>query len=585
MKRWSGAMHVATTRRQHKGVVYETHLLRRSYREDGKVKSQTLANLSYLPASTIELVKESLAGKTHQIAGEDWEIERSLPHGHVAAIWAMANKLKLASLIGPSCRERDLVMSLVISRAARPASKLATTRWWSDTTLADDFGVSGASTDDVYGAMDWLVSRQARIEAGLARRHLSEGSRVLYDLSSSEMEGSSCPLAKHGYSRDKKRGNTQIEYGLMTDSDGRPISIEVFPGNTADPTAFVSAVNITRDRFGLYEVVMVGDRGMITQARIKALDELGGPDWITCLRAPQIRALVNQGALQLGLFDELNLATITHPDYPGERLIACRNPDLAKERARTRLELLEATEAELGKIADSVVSKRLLGRDKIGLRVGKVINRHKMAKHFILAIEDDHFSFSRNQNAIESEAALDGIYVIRTSLDEEQMSDQDAVEAYKGLSVVERDFRNLKAIDLDLRPIYHYSENRVRAHVFICMLSAYVTWHLRQAWAPLCFSDEEIPKRNDPVSKALRSEKAQMKDATKTGEDGQALHNFSTLLHHLSTLTRNSVIFAKGVRIEKLSLPTHTQRRAFELIGAPIPTTLGPGRQKNSTNF
>ena len=578
-------MHVATTRRQHKDVVYETHLLRRSYREDGKVKNETLANLSYLPAHTIQLIKESLAGKTHQIAGEDWEIERSLPHGHVAAIWAMANKLKLASLIGPSCRERDLVMSLVISRAARPASKLATTRWWSDTTLADDFGVKDASTDDVYCAMDWLVERQEKIEAALAKRHLSQGSRVLYDLSSSWMEGSSCPLAKYGYSRDKKRGKTQIEYGLMTDSDGRPLSIEVFPGNTADPTAFASAVNIARDRFGLYELVMVGDRGMITQAKIEVLRELGGPDWITCLRSQQIKALVEQGALQLGLFDETNLATIAHPDYPGERLIACRNPDLAKDRARTRVELLCATEAELEKITDSVAAKRLAGKDKIGLRVGKVINRHKMAKCFILNIEDDHFSFARNQAAIESEAALDGIYVIRTSLDEDQMSDQDAVEAYKGLSVVERDFRNIKAIDLDLRPIYHYSEDRVRAHVFICMLSAYVTWHLRQAWAPLCFSDEEIPKRDDPVAKALRSEKAQMKDAAKTGEDGQVLHSFSTLLHHLSTLTRNTVVFAKGIKIEKLSLPTPTQRRAFELIGVPIPATLGPSRQKNRADF
>ena len=577
-------MHVATTRRQHKGVVYETHLLRRSYREDGKVKSQTLANLSYLPAATIQLIKESLAGKSHQILGEDWEIERSLPHGHVAAIWAMANKLKLESLIGPSCRERDIVMSLVISRAARPASKLATTRWWSDTSLAEDFAVDGASTDEVYQAMDWLVERQAKIETGLARRHLSEGSRVLYDLSSSWMEGNSCPLATYGYSRDKKRGKTQIEYGLMTDHEGRPISIEVFSGNTADPKAFVSAVNISRERFRLSELVLVGDRGMITQARIQALAELGGPGWITCLRAPQIRMLMQQGALQLGLFDEVNLATITHPDYPGERLIACRNPDLAKVRARTRLELLEATEAELAKIADSVASKTLLGKDKIALRAGRVINRYKVAKHFILAIEDDHFSFNRDQKAIESEAALDGIYVIRTSVGEDQMSDTDAVLAYKGLSVVERDFRNLKAIDLDLRPIYHWSEQRVRAHVFLCMLSAYVTWHLRRAWAPLCFSDEEIPKRNDPVAQALRSEKAQMKDATKTTEDGQVVHSFQTLLDHLATLTRNKVAFAKGVTIDKLSLPTPTQRRAFELIGIPIPTTLGTRRQKNNAD-
>lgn len=567
-------MHVATTRRQHKDKVYETHLLRRSYREDGKVKSETLANLSYLPPETIALVKESLAGKTHQIAGEDWEIDRSLPHGHVAAIWAMANKLKLAALIGPSCRERDLVMSLVIARAARPASKLATTRWWSDTTLASDFGISDSSTDDVYKAMDWLVERQSRIETTLAKRHLSEGSRVLYDLSSSWVEGKCCPLAKFGYSRDKKRGKTQIEYGLMTDVDGRPISVEVFPGNTADPKAFVSAVVATKERFRLNELVMVGDRGMITQARIDALRELGGPRWITCLRAPQIKALAQSGALQLGLFDETNLATITHPDYPGERLIACRNPDLATERRSKRTELLRATEKELGKITGAATSGGLRGKDKIALRVGKVINRYKMAKCFILRVEDDHFSFTRDETAIESEAALDGIYVIRTSADEDQMTSTEAVEAYKGLSVVERDFRNLKAIDLDLRPIYHYNEDRVRSHVLICMLALYVTWHLRQAWAPLCFSDEEIPKRDDPVAKALRSDKAQMKDQTKTGDDGQRLHNFATLLNHLSTLSRNTVVFAKGVTIEKLSVPTPTQRRAFELIGAPIPTTL-----------
>jgi len=570
-----GAVHVSVTRRHYKDKLYETTLLRRSYREGGKVKSETLANLSHLPPETIALIRQSLAGKTHVEAGVDWEIERSLPHGHVAAVWAQAKALGLAELMGSPSPERDLAMALVIARVLRPASKLATTRWWQTTTLASDLAVSDASTDDVYAAMDWLAERQADIEKRLARRHVADGDLVLYDLSSSWVEGSHCSLAARGYSRDGKTGRAQIEYGLMTDAAGRPISVEVFAGNTADPTAFVSAVEVVRQRFGLSQVVMVGDRGMITTARIEAIKGLGGLGWVTSLRAPSIRALAEGGALQLSLFDEANLAEITdHPDYPGERLVACRNPALAAERARKRAELLDATEALLAPIAASVQAGRLVGADKIGLRVGKHINRHKMAKHFTLEITNTSFAYRRDTPAIDAEAALDGIYIVRTSVGADRLDAGAVVDAYKGLKVVEADFRSLKAIDLDLRPIRHWTEARVRAHVFICMLAAYVVWHLRRAWAPLCFTDEQPPPRTDPVAPARRSPKAQTKASTRRVGDNQPAHSFATLLDELATLTRNTIVFAGGVRVDKLSVPTPTQRHTFELINATIPVTL-----------
>ena len=570
-------MHVATTRRQHKDKVYESHLLRRSYREGGKVKNETLANLSHLPAETIAAIRESLAGKTLVEAGSDWEISRSLPHGHVAAVWAMADKLGLAKLLGPRCAERDLALALVVARAVRPASKLATTRWWAQTTLAGDLEVAGASTDDVYKAMDWLVGRQAGIEAGLARRHLSPGGRVLYDLSSSWVEGSHCPLAARGYSRDGKGGKDQIEYGLTCCPEGRPVAVEVFAGNTADPSAFISAASMVKERFGLADVVMVGDRGMITSARIEALKDVGGLGWITSLRAPAIQALAGGGALQMSLFDEANLAEISHPGYPGERLVACRNPALAELRARKRAELLAATEADLAPIKTAAERDRrpLRGADKIGLRAGKVINRHKMAKHFTLTIRDDHFSYTRNTEAIAAEAALDGIYVIRASAP--HTADLDAsglVGAYKDLKFNEAGFRSLKAIDLDLRPIHHWTETRVRAHVLICMLALYLTWHLRQAWAPICFTDEQPLERTDPVAPARRSPHALAKVSRQYHDDGQPIHSHATLLDELATLTRNTITFTGGARITKLAVPTPLQRRAFELIGTPIPTHL-----------
>ena len=570
---------MVTTRRHYKDKVYETVLLRRSYREAGKVKTETLANLSHLPPEALEAVRASLAGKVLVEASEGFEVERSLPHGHVAAGCAMARELGLAKLLGPACPERDLVLALVVARACQPASKLATTRWWASTTLGPDLGVEGASTDDVYAAMDWLFSRQGDIEVALARRHLAPGGRVLYDLSSSWVEGSCCPLARRGYSRDGKTGKAQIEYGLTCDPEGRPVAVEVFAGNTADPAAFISAAQAVRERFGLTDVVMVGDRGMITSARIAALKEVGGLGWLTSLRAPSVAALATSGALQMSLFDEVNLAEITHPDYPGERLVACRNPALATERARKREALLVATEADLGEVRSAVERERqpLRGRDKVALRVGRVINRHKMAKHFELAITDDSFSFSRKEEQISAEAALDGIYVVRASAPHTTgLSAAELVGAYKDLKFNEAGFRSLKAIDLDLRPIYHYSEDRVRVHVFICMLALYLVWHLRRAWAPLCFTDEAPPPRTDPVAPAPRSAAALAKVRRKRGDDGEPLHSFATLIDALAALTRNTIVFTGGARVTKLSAPTALQRRAFELLGAPIPTELKP---------
>jgi hypothetical protein len=571
------AMHIAKVVRKYKDREYVSWLLRRSFREGGKVRHETLANLTVLPPAGIDALRAVLAGKTLVEAGEGWELERSLPHGHVAAVWAMAQKLGLANLLGPACPERDLVLALVVARAVRPGSKLATTRWWAGTTLAEDLGVAGASTDDVYGAMDWLVGRQDSIEAALARRHLAGGGRVLYDLSSSWVEGSCCPLAARGHSRDGKMGKAQIEYGLTCDPEGRPVAVQVFAGNTADPTAFISAAATVKERFGLKDVVMVGDRGMITAARIEGLKKVGGLGWLTSLRAPSIAALVSAGTLQMSLFDEVNFAEITHPDYPGERLVACLNPALAAERARKRTELLAATEVDLGEVKAAVERERrpLRGKDKIALRVGKVVNKHKMAKHFELTITDDSFSFSRKEEQISAEAALDGIYVVRASASGTTgMSAAGLVGAYKDLKFNEAGFRSLKAIDLDLRPIYHYTEPRVRAHVFICMLALYLVWHLRKAWAPACFTDEAPPERTDPVAPAKRSGAALAKVSRHKDDNGNTVHSFATLLGELATLTRNTIVFSGGARVTNLTATTPLQRRAFELIGGPVPIEL-----------
>jgi DDE family transposase len=556
---------------------YTSRLLRRSYRDDqGRPRKETLANLSALPDEAVEAIRRVLRGDTLVSADESFVIERSVPHGDVAAVHAMASKLGLKSLLGPDCRERDLAYALVVSRVVRPRSKLSTLAWWADSSLGTDLGVSEASHDEVYAALDWLRDRQDTIEADLARRHLASGGIAMFDLSSSWVEGSKCPLAAFGHSRDGKRGRKQIEYGLLTGERGVPVAIRVFAGNTSDAAAFPEAVRTVRDDFGVDRMVFVGDRGMITSTRIKDLRQLPGAEWIGALKAPQIAAVArDDGPLQMSLFDVHNFAEFTHPDYPGERLIGCRNPVLAAERARKRAELLAATEENLTKIAEAVASGRVTGSDNIGVRVGKVINKHKVGKHFIVEITDDSLSWRRDEDKIRQEADLDGIYVIRTSLDTDTLNTADTITAYKNLAYVERDFRVIKVDDLDLRPVRHYLEERVRAHVFLCMLAAYLTWHLREALAELTFTDEHPPARTDPVAPAERSTHAAAKDGSKHTRQGLPVSSFRDLLDHLKTLCRETINFA-GHRIDKLTEPTPRQRRAFELINSPIPLTLTP---------
>ena len=572
-------MHVTTQRRHYTGKdgrerVYETHLLRRSWREGGKVRNETVANLSRLPAETIELIRGSLAGERFVPAARQAQVARSLPHGHAAAVHVMARKLGFPALLGPPGPDRDLAYALIVSRVLRPASKLSTISWWDDITLGADLGVAGASTDEVYAAMDWLALRQDDIERQLARRHLRDGGIAMFDLSSSWVEGSRCELAAYGYSRDGKRGKAQIEYGLLTDPDGRPVAVRVFTGNTGDPKTFPEAVDVVRGKFGLQQMIMVGDRGMITSARITALRELPGMAWITCLRAPAIRKLMaDDGPLQLSLFDEQDLAEISSAEFPGERLIACRNPALAAERARKREDLLRATEDDLAKIAARVSARRLKDPAAIGLRAGKVINKRKMAKHLTVDIAEGRISWQRDQASIDAEAVTDGIYVIRTPVPAETLGPAAAVAAYKGLSALERDFRSIKADDLDLRPIWHRLEDRVKAHVLICTLACYLTWHVRLAWAPLTYADEHPPGRDNPVAPARRSPSADAKAARKTGPGNQPIRSFRDLLDHLATLTRDTITIA-GQAVDKLATPTPDQQRAFDLISAPIPLTL-----------
>ena len=561
---------------------YETHLLRRSFRQDGKVKNETVANLSHLPAETIEAIRASLAGEQLVPASAAATITRSRPHGHVAAVHTAAKALGLPGLLGPPVPQRDLALALVIARVLKPTSKLATTTWWADTTLGEDLGVAGASTDQVYAAMDWLLGRQDAIEAKLAARHLAPAANpakmALFDLTSAWVEGRHCPLAKRGYSRDGKKNRAQIEYGLLTDPAGRPVAVRVFPGNTADPTAFIDAVALVRTKFGLEQMVMVGDRGMITSARIADLRKDTDLGWLTALRAPAIAALAaDDGPLQLSLFDQFDLAEITHPDYPGERLIACRNPALALERARKRGDLLAATEQALAPITAAVAAGRLTGADKIGLKIGRVINTYKMAKHFEVTITDDALTITRRADQIDAEAALDGIYVLRTTVPAEHLDAPAVVQAYKNLAHVERDFRTIKVDDLNLRPIHHRLEDRVRAHVLIAMLAAYLTWHLRRTWAPLTYTDEHPPERDNPVAPATRSPAATRKASRHRDDHDQPVRSFRALLEHLATLTRNDIRYGTDQNapiVPTLATPTPTQRRAFELIDRPIPLTL-----------
>ena len=562
---------------------YESRLLRRTYRDGGKVRHETLANLSGLPEAVADSIEAALKGTALVPAGqaETVTITRSLPHGHVAAVHAMAAALGLPKLLGPACAQRDLALALIVSRVVSPGSKLSTLAWWADTTLGADLGIDGASTDEVYAAMDWLGTRQDAIEARLARRHLAPAANpqrlALSGLSSSWLEGTHCPLGEHGPSRDGKKGKIQIEYGLLTDPEGRPVAVRVFEGNTADPAAFTEILDVVRDKFGLRKMVMVGDRGMITSARIEALrerDEHYG--WITALRGPAIRKLMaDDGPLQLSLFDQQDLAEITSGDFPGERLVACRNPVLAEQRARKREDLLAATEKLLAPIIARVQAGRLRGAAAIATAVGKVIGKYKMGKHFEVTITDDGLTVTRRQAQIDEEAALDGIYVIRTPVPPGELDAAGVVTAYKNLKHVERDFRHIKADDLDLRPVFHRLEKRVKAHVLICMLAAYLTWHLRQAWAPLTYTDEDPPAQANPVAPARRSQTAQAKASRQHDENGRPYRSFRGLLAHLATLTRNQVRFAGApAAVPMLTEPTSEQRQAFDLIGAPIPLAL-----------
>ncbi len=575
-----GAAHVAKIERRHNGKVYTSYLLRRTYREDGKVKHETLGNLSHLPQEVIGTIRAALRGEVSPLGDDGLKIVRSLPHGHVAAVLGTVRNIGLEQIVAsrPS-PERTLVVAMIVARVIDPCSKLATSRGLSSETacssLGLQLGLDSVSEDALYEAMDWLQSRQELIEKKLAKKHLQDGTLVLYDVSSSYYTGSHCSLAKFGHSRDRKKGFPQIVYGLLCNAEGCPISIEVFEGNTADPKTFTSQIKKVRERFGLQRVVFVGDRGMITNKRIDdELRDVDGLDWITALRANTIKNLVEQGVVQLSIFDQQDLAEVTSPDFPGERLVVCRNPLLAEERSRKREALLCSTEKELEKIAQATQreKRRLKGKDKIGVRVGKVINRFKMAKHFNLEITEESFSYQRNEEKINKEAALDGLYVIRTSVSSECLDAESTVRAYKDLSKVERAFRSLKTVDLKIRPIHHRLEDRVRAHVFLCMLAYYVEWHMRQALAPILFEDEEKEAaealRDSIVSPAQRSPVAKAKDKTKRTRDDFPAHSFTTLLKDLATLAKNLLQTAGTPAAEfyLLTEPTEPQQRAFQLL-------------------
>jgi transposase len=573
MAKRSGTAHVVTTTRKYKNKVYSTHLLRRSYREDGKVKNETLGNLSHLPDALVDLVRRSLQGETFVPLDQAFEVVDSRHHGAVQAVTAAMQRLGFASLLATkTSRERDLVCAMVAARIIAPHTKLATTRWWHTTTLAKDFSVADAVEDELYAAMDWLLSRQERIEKKLAARHLAEDSLVLYDLSSSYFEGRTCPLAQRGYNRDGKKGKLQVNYGLLTDDRGCPVAVSVHEGNTADPQTLMPQIDRLRHDFKLAHVVMVGDRGMISQKAVDALHGQEGIGWITALKSGAIRKLVTQGEIQLGLFDECNLFEFTHPDFPGERLVACRNPELAARRAYKREDLLQATEKNLEKVRIMVQAGRLQGQDKIGVRVGKVVNQYSMAKHFTLAIRDNAFTFTRQAENIATEAAQDGIYVIRTSLPVERMDSADCVRHYKSLAQVERAFHTLKSVNLRIRPIHHRLETRVRAHIFLCMLAYYVEWHMRETWRELLFADTDQAAKTtrDPVAPARRSAAALRKVNTRKLEDGTPAHSFRTLMDELSTIVRNTCRTPhsglNGHSFEVVTTANPKQRRALELI-------------------
>jgi transposase len=547
-------------------------LLRRSYREDGKVKKETLANLSHLPPAAIDAIRRVLAGETLVGAEDAFTIERSLPAGHVNAALTMARRLEMAKLLDRSpSRQRDLCLAMIVGRVICPGSKLGTVRTLGQSTLASELGVDGADEDDLYLAMDWLLERQGRIEDRLAGRHLAEGEMVLYDVSSSYFEGRTCPLGKLGYSRDGKLGLPQIIYGLLCDRDGRPVAVEVFTGELHDDATLPSQIGKLKDRFGLSRVVVVADRGMVTKANIELLATTAGVDWITALKAPTIKKLARTGIFQPSLFDEQNLGEITDPDeFPGERMIVCRNPLVGAQRARKRSELLAATETDLALIKARVDRGTLLGAAQIGLAVGPALKRYRMKKHFQIEITDTDFTYTRDTVGIAEEAALDGFYILRTSLTD--LPARDVVRAYKNLEQAERAFGSLKGPDLQIRPIHHHLETRVRAHVLICMLAYYLTWHLKAAWKPLLFTDEHRPTTPDPVAKAVRSPAAQQKAQTKRTAAGEPAHSYRTLLTELATQTRNTTrLHGHTSTFQKLTQPTPLQADALDLAAhAPV---------------
>lgn len=558
-------------------------LLRESYREGNQVRKRTLANLSKLPDNAVDGLRTLLkGGMAIENLEQAFSIERSRPHGHVAAVLGTLKKLELDKLIcQEKSRERQLVTAMIVARIIDPRSKLATVRGLNpDTcfsTLGEILGVSHATEDELYAGMDWLLQRQPEIENSLAKKHLREGTLILYDVSSTYFEGTSCPLAQFGYNRDRKKGKLQIVFGLLCNSQGCPIAVEVFEGNTGDPTTLPKQIEKVRSRFGIERVVWVADRGMITQARIEEDLTSQGLDWITALRSSQIRVLVEQEAIQLSLFDQQDLAEITSPDYPGERLIACRNPLLAQSRAHKREELLLATQRLLDKITAATRREKrpLRGADKIGLRVGKVLNQFGVGKHFCIEINEESFDYARNQQSIQQESALDGLYVIRTSVEESTLNTPDTVRAYKSLSTVEQAFRSYKTIDLKVRPIFHHLADRVKAHIFLCMLAYYVIWHMRQALAPILFDDEEIESEQDnsPVSPAQRSPSCLAKAHKKRTHQGFTVHSFQTLLADLSTLTKNRVrsnLSGLNLCFDKFTQPTPLQQTALDLLGVGL---------------
>jgi transposase len=597
VKKSVGACHIAEVKRVYKDTTYTTTLLRRTYREDGKVKHETLGNLTHLPPRALELVKRALAGEqfvpvadaSGVAASEQLRIERSLPHGHVAAVLGTLNKLGLHRLLGSASPERDRVCAMIVARVLEARSKLATTRMFNAHTASTSLGqvlqLGELDEDHLYAAMDWLLERQHAVENALAKRHLRGSTLTLYDVSSTYFEGRGCPLAKLGYSRDGKSDRPQIVFGLICDERGCPIAVEVFDGNTSDPKTVLAQVNKLRERFGLERIVMVGDRGMLTSARIENDLTPEGIDWISALRSTQIRNLVQEGALQLSLFDERDLVEIRNfetdedSEFAGERLVACRNPLLCEERRRKRSEMLQAAEKKLVEIRDAVQRERrpLRGKEQIALRVGKALARTKMAKHFRLEIGDDSFEFSRDQAGIDREAALDGIYVIRTSVPARTLDAERVVGSYKQLAHVERAFRSLKTVDLKIRPIFHYNADRVRAHVFLCMLAYYVEWHMREVLAPLLFDEDDYEaaarERTSIVAPAVPSPSAASKASTKRTLDGAPVHSFRTLLLDLGTITKNTVAAGAGDDARTFALitsPTSTQQRALSLLGVGL---------------